>query len=78
MFHPPEPGYYKDGAFGIRLETIVGVKVMDTPVSYKHLIYYGYTLYSGFIFFFFFFFWGGGGGGGVKQNYSHDILLSTK
>lgn len=28
-----EPGYYKDGEFGIRLENIVYVKKVDTKVS---------------------------------------------
>ena len=27
-----EPGYYEEGSFGIRLETIVEVVVKDTPV----------------------------------------------
>ncbi|ELT95421.1 hypothetical protein CAPTEDRAFT_130300, partial [Capitella teleta] len=31
MFFSDEPGYYEDGSFGIRLETIVGVEKADTP-----------------------------------------------
>ena len=33
-----EPGFYEDGSFGIRLETIVGVEKADTPVS--HVTYW--------------------------------------
>ena len=30
-----EPGFYVDGDFGIRLETIMEVVKADTPVSHK-------------------------------------------
>jgi Xaa-Pro aminopeptidase len=31
-----EPGYYEDGAFGIRIENLVVVKEADTPHRYGY------------------------------------------
>ena len=32
-----EPGYYEDGFYGVRLETLVGIVKVDTPVRLKFL-----------------------------------------
>lgn len=37
-----EPGYYEDGAFGIRIENVMAVKRMSTPHRFGGLEYYGF------------------------------------
>jgi Xaa-Pro aminopeptidase len=37
-----EPGFYKDGEFGIRIENIVIVKEVETPHQYGDRPYYGF------------------------------------
>jgi Xaa-Pro aminopeptidase len=37
-----EPGYYADGKFGIRIESIVLVKKADTPNRYGDVDYLGF------------------------------------
>jgi Xaa-Pro aminopeptidase len=37
-----EPGYYKDGGFGIRIENVVIVKEVDTPERFGDRPYYGF------------------------------------
>jgi len=38
----PEPGYYKDGEYGIRIENIVIVKEVETPHQFGDRPYYGF------------------------------------
>jgi hypothetical protein len=37
-----EPGYYEDGAFGIRIESVLIVKEVDTPHRFGGVPYYGF------------------------------------
>lgn len=37
-----EPGYYEDGAFGVRVENLVVVKEVDTPNRFGGLSYFGF------------------------------------
>lgn len=37
-----EPGYYEDGAFGIRIENVVIVKKVNTPFTFGDVPYYGF------------------------------------
>ena len=37
-----EPGYYADGRFGIRIESIVIVKAAETPNHFGEKPYYGF------------------------------------
>lgn len=37
-----EPGYYEDGAFGIRTENLLVVELVDTPFRYAGQDYYGF------------------------------------
>ncbi|CAG0885290.1 unnamed protein product [Cyprideis torosa] len=41
-FMSDEPGYYEDGEFGIRLETIVQTVVKDTPYNFDNKKYLGF------------------------------------
>ena len=42
-----EPGYYQDGEFGIRLETIVMTTKVDLPVSKQaKVVQINFTLFS--------------------------------
>lgn len=37
-----EPGYYEDGAFGIRIENLLVIKEMDTPFRFGGQSYLGF------------------------------------
>lgn len=37
-----EPGYYEDGAFGIRIENLLVVKEADTPHRFGGVSYFGF------------------------------------
>lgn len=37
-----EPGYYEEGAFGIRIENLVHVKEVETPNRYGGATYFGF------------------------------------
>ena len=41
-YHPPEPGYYADGRFGIRIENIVLVRDVKTPNNFGGRGYLGF------------------------------------
>jgi Xaa-Pro aminopeptidase len=42
MFFSDEPGYYEDGEFGVRLETLVGVVKVQTPNNFGGRQYLGF------------------------------------
>ena len=52
-FHFPEPGYYEDGSFGIRLENVLVIKEADTEfnfgdkgyLSFEHITWVSLTLF---------------------------------
>ena len=37
-----EPGYYENGAFGIRIENLLTIKEVDTPHKFGGLSYFGF------------------------------------
>lgn len=37
-----EPGYYEDGAFGIRIENVLFVRKVETPHTFGDTEYYGF------------------------------------
>jgi hypothetical protein len=39
---PPEPGYYEDGKFGIRIENIVIVRKVETRCRFGDVDYLGF------------------------------------
>lgn len=42
MFFSDEPGYYEDGFYGVRLETLVGIVKVDTPNHFGGKKYIGF------------------------------------
>ncbi|XP_064603094.1 xaa-Pro aminopeptidase 1-like isoform X2 [Liolophura sinensis] len=43
MFFSDEPGYYEDGKFGVRLETIVEIVYVSTKYQYKNTKFLGFN-----------------------------------
>merc|ERR1712038_201145 len=46
MFFSDEPGYYEDGKFGVRLETIVMVEEKNTPHQFGGVKYLGFDYFT--------------------------------
>ncbi|XP_041355020.1 xaa-Pro aminopeptidase 1-like [Gigantopelta aegis] len=44
MYFSDEPGYYEDGKFGIRLETVVMVKKVDTKYQFPSTTFLGFDI----------------------------------